>query len=222
MSSRPPKAVLFDLDGTLIEYHFDAREARREIIGVLEVVGFDSSQFSVDEHTQKLLEKARMQIEEGKVTISRDELWEITDSILRKYDEIAFSKTNINPNSQHVLSRLRKSGYMLGIVTNSNRGIVSRVLENYGLSDVFDVIVTRDDVKDMKPSKSGMVLALSRLRVRPEEAVFVGDSFVDILAARQTGLRVIAVRGGASSKDSLRSYNPDEVLDDLTGLLNLL
>lgn len=222
MRTNLTKAVLFDLDGTLIEYHFEAREARREIIELLRKLKFDSSKFSVEEHTQKLLEKAKKQIDERKVSLSRDQLWDMTDSILRKYDEIAFNKTNINPSAERVLSRLKDSGYMLGIVTNSNREIVTKILKNYGLSKVFDVIVTRDDVREMKPSTSGLFLALNRLGVRPEESVFVGDSYVDILAARQAGLRVIAVRGGASSRDSLESYGPDEILDDLTGLLSIL
>lgn len=222
MRTNLTKAVLFDLDGTLIEYHFEAREARREIIELLRKLKFDSSKFSVEEHTQKLLEKAKKQIDERKVSLSWDQLWDMTDSILRKYDEIAFNKTNINPNAERVLSRLKGSGYMLGIVTNSNREIVTKILKNYGFSKVFDVIVTRDDVREMKPSTSGLFFALNRLGVRPEESVFVGDSYVDILAARQAGLRVIAVRGGASSRDSLESYGPDEILDDLTGLLSIL
>lgn len=93
-----------------------------------------------------------------------------------------------------LLKAIREAGVKIGIVTNSGRGYVRRVLEHIGLKDAFDTIVTYTDVKrdGMKPSPKGIQLALKNLGVEPSPVVlYVGDDDHDHVASYRAGVKPV-------------------------------
>lgn len=81
----------------------------------------------------------------------------------------------------------------LAVVTTTWRRNVEVVLESSGLRDAFELIVAKEDVASPKPTPEGYSLALTRLRIGPEEAVAIEDSPGGVASARGAGLRVVAV-----------------------------
>jgi len=92
------------------------------------------------------------------------------------------------------LKMLKERGIRMAIVTNTSRQAAETILAKHGLCEYFDVVVTRNDVAQLKPDPQGILLALERLGDRAE--FFVGDTRIDSEAARNAGIKSIIVRRG--------------------------
>jgi HAD superfamily hydrolase (TIGR01549 family) len=119
-----------------------------------------------------------------------------------------------------------KKGYMNGIktalVTSKNRQEIKNTLPRMQIDDYLDLIICADDVKNPKPDPEGVMLALKKLEVRAEETIFIGDSVYDMRAARSAGVRSCAVTWGAATPEMLRDENPDILCNHAEDLVSLL
>ena len=120
------------------------------------------------------------------------------------------------------LGRLKRSSVGLAVVTNSGRAAAQFLFDKYNLAGYFDCILTRDDVRVMKPHPEGILKAIELLGVTKGDALFVGDSTIDIKAARAAGVRVAAVTTGNYSAERLKMEGPDYVIGSLSELDALL
>jgi phosphoglycolate phosphatase len=99
---------------------------------------------------------------------------------------------------------------------------VTYLLEKYGFKRMFDIVVTRDDLDDfnnLKPSPVGLSRILSRLDVNASEAIFVGDSVVDVKAALGVGVKPLFVSTGYSSEKEAREAYPEILIVERLPLL---
>ena len=120
------------------------------------------------------------------------------------------------PGAVELLARLGElDGVALGLASNSPRYLVDDALATAGMTDVFDVIVTSDDVERAKPAPDIYLLACERLGVEPADAVALEDSASGIAAAKAAGLTVIGVPQFAETDVSAA----DRVIDSLEELL---
>lgn len=98
------------------------------------------------------------------------------------------------PGAEEFIRQLRNEGKTLGIVTNSRLQKVSRFLDTKNANELFDVIVTCDDVTNRKPSPEPYLLALKHLNVHPNHVIAVEDSVTGLNAVRKAGLRYMLVQ----------------------------
>ena len=96
------------------------------------------------------------------------------------------------PGISEILDECRERGLKLGIVTGRGRESTQFILEHLGISDRFGCILTHDDLSSSKPSPEGILRALEILDEKPENAVYVGDMWMDIRAARRAGCRALS------------------------------
>lgn len=96
----------------------------------------------------------------------------------------------IEPHLKEVLARLR-SDYRTAIATNRTN-TMAHVLEEHGLTDVFDKVVTASDVRRAKPDPEQLFVIMDHFGIAPEQMLYVGDSQLDALAARQAGVPFVA------------------------------
>jgi putative hydrolase of the HAD superfamily len=123
------------------------------------------------------------------------------------------------PDAAPTLATLRASGRKLGLITNGSVSMQSRKLECLALSPVFDVTLISDAEGVTKPDSRIFHRALERLNASPANAVFVGDHpDIDVAGARAAGMRAIWRRDPAVS----RVVEADAIIDDVSGLLELL
>lgn len=94
-----------------------------------------------------------------------------------------------------VIERLSKE-YKLGIVTNGFREGVEYLFKISPIEKYFDIVVTREDFKMQKPSPEPLLLAASRLKISPSRAVYIGDTKLDVQAARAAGMMFIGYDTG--------------------------
>jgi HAD superfamily hydrolase (TIGR01509 family) len=134
----------------------------------------------------------------------------------------AATEVSLYPGAVDTLQKLRSRSLKIGLVTNNGRKGTALTLSRFGLEDLFDIVVTRDDCVDMKPDAEPIVKVLEGLNLKATEVVLVGDGIIDILAAKAAGVQSIAVPTGPVATDELLKAEPDYVLGSVNDLLTLI
>lgn len=212
------KAVIFDLDGTLVRFALDFIRARREAIAEIRRRGINAENLSENLSLYSML-KVIKECTDSKIFLDlKKSLWDIIEKIELK----AANETNIQPNALQTLIRIKNIGLKLAIVTNNGRRATSMVIKKFGLKDFFDVIVTREDSEELKPDEGSIKRAIEILGINAKEAIYVGDGVIDILAAKKAKVISVAVPTGVSSIKNLVEAKPDYIIGSLKDIITLL
>lgn len=216
------RVILFDLDGTLINsvdaYH-------NVVLTTFQQLGLPPVE------KERVLEVMRFLKNpwESLVPEGRPDRQELIDKCKSMDKEIfyeVFSKEiTLIDGSVQVVKELKNAGFVVGIVTSSWGTVGVDYLDRHGLKSCLDIIITSRDVPAKKPAPDSLVECLFRLGSSPKEAVYVGDSPVDIQAARAAGTWVVGVLTGTSDYDTLRKEGPDRIINnvgELPGIVELL
>jgi phosphoglycolate phosphatase/pyrophosphatase PpaX len=176
------KAVLFDLDGVLIDsYH----AWYRQFNDALKHFGHKPIPERVFRHHW-----GQSTEEDVRIFMSERTPDQVRRYFSRHFDDYVHY-VRVNPLAHDTLKKLCAMRLKLGCVTNSHRSIVKKILKNAHLEKFFAVVVTADDVKNPKPSPDMIVHACQRLRVEPGETLFLGDTTTDVQAGKRAGCVVI-------------------------------
>ncbi len=179
---QPPAAVLFDLDGTLIDtYRLYLECYRRALEPHLGYAPGDAEIAARRPASERRFLDDWLGEQPGDACHAQVRRW---------YGELYASMAEgVYDGVPEMLAALRSAGLRLGIVTGKGREAweVTQASADLG---VFDVVVTDDDVHAAKPDPAGLLAAADALGIRPEQAVYVGDSTVDMKAGRAAGMRI--------------------------------
>jgi phosphoglycolate phosphatase len=191
----PFHAVVFDLDGTLVDTAPDLRAHLNEVLAELGRPGLD-------------LESVRLMIGDGARTLLRRGL-ETTggvpagldlDALYRRFLERYTARPHrygrVYDGVLDVLRRLERQGLRLGVCTNKAQAPSEVLLAALGLDRFLQAIVGGDAVAAKKPDPGHLGAVLERLRANPARAVMVGDNAYDLQAARSLGVRCVLVSHG--------------------------
>jgi pyrophosphatase PpaX len=225
------KAILFDLDGTLIDttdliFRCFAH-AWQNVCGVDHSRQEILATFGIPLRIamQKLLSGRQLSpaaFEKIGLTVSDDE---VVEQLLTTYR--TFNAANhdalARPFAQtgQVLSSLRGRGYAIGVVTSKSRELALRGLQLCKLDELIDAAIYMEDTLRHKPEPEPILAALEKLRLQPDEAVYVGDSFHDIVAGRAAGVRTIAAAWGPMPRAELERERPDVMAESISDLLTI-
>ncbi len=215
------KAVIFDLDGTLCELRFRVSDAKEALIEGLDRLGFNTFDMSPDEPTQMILDKVALQLHEHKRGATYRQIWKRFNEIFTKFEMQAFGVSRALRGAKPTLKYLSDHALKLAVVTNNGTIPTKKILKKLTFSLFFVVVITRDDVKRMKPKGDGIRAALDRLGVHAHDALYVGDSYVDVMAARDAGVKVAALVRPDSATRILREA-PDYLVKSLGDLLKIV
>lgn len=187
------RAILFDLDGTLVDsidcYEDALRQALQEIgVGQFSHQDFLES-YHLGQHLDHLLQKfERTDVDKAAVRARRDTIY-----LAQLRDRIAWI------TGAKELLEACQDRYTLGLITGSWNSYVNAIDERLQVREYFSTIVTCDDMgRFQKPHPHGILLACSQLNIEPHEAVYIGDQQFDIDAARAAGMEAHAVQGPLS------------------------
>ncbi len=128
------------------------------------------------------------------------------------------------PGAAEMVHAVRKAGLRTGLVTSKNRPGALRGLRLAGLEEAIEIVVGADDVENPKPHPEPVLIACRQLALGPERALYVGDSVHDMLCGRAAGARTAAALWGPFGRGDLEATLPDHWLErpaDLLTLLNL-
>lgn len=175
-----PLAVLFDLDGTLIDsYHLYLEAYGRALEPIL------GRRPGREEIAARRPSAERRFLEDW---VGAEQVDACHDALCRHYAELQGALVEgMYDGVREMLVALSTAGYPLGIVTGKGRRIweITRPLLP---AELFEVVVTEDDVDHPKPDPGGLLLATRSLAVEPARTLYVGDSHSDLAAARAAGL----------------------------------
>ena len=155
------KAVIFDLDGTLVSFNLDYRTVRAEVRSYLLRVGVPASQLSANESIFEMLKKAELFLKNsGKsaeaVEAVRSEVWAIAE----KYELEAAASTSLLPGADETLKALKRMGLKIGLCTINSEKSANYILQRFRIADFFDVAVPRNKVNYVKPNPEHLEVAL--------------------------------------------------------------
>jgi putative hydrolase of the HAD superfamily len=215
------RAVVFDLDGTLLDrrrsFERFVRDQWRRFPAVLGSV-------SPDDYVRTLIERDR----DGYAP--RNDVFagalagfglssELAETLLRDYRDGFPSACVLFPDAAQTLASLRAAGLRLGLITNGSVRMQSAKLKCLALEPAFDAVLISDVEGVSKPSREIFHRALARLNTKPEDSVFVGDHpELDIFGARAAGMKTVWRLDPAVS----RMVEADAIIEELGELLALL
>ncbi|MBK5112884.1 MAG: HAD family hydrolase [Candidatus Heimdallarchaeota archaeon] len=129
-----------------------------------------------------------------------------------------------NIGVREVLREILAQDYKVILLTNTSQGIIDIAKQRIPEINEFDLILTRDDVKVLKPNAIGLIKAMEILGLEADEVIHIGDQASDIIAGKRAGTMTIAVNDETMDfyKQHLRNENPDFIIRDLRQLPNLL
>lgn len=142
----------------------------------------------------------------------------VMDRFIEYYSNHLLDNTRDYPGVRYTLERLRD--YKKAVISNKREALSRRVLEGLDLSRFFDIIIGSDSTPEKKPSPLPILKVLKELDIRPEEALIVGDSNLDIQAGRTAGLKTVAVTYGYRPYEMIK--DADFVIDRIEDLIRII
>ena len=210
MPARPADAVLFDLDGTLID-SFDAIAA--SVNHVRSLHGLPP--MSVAEVTRHVGRGATQLLRD---TVGVGDPKENAEAYKAHHPTVIRAGTRWLPGALEMLQTLHGQGVKLGICSNKPVAFTRIILAGFEYQPLFDVVLGPEDAGKHKPAPDILLCAMARLCVTPEETLYVGDMGIDIQTARAAGVRVWVVPTGSDTVEALDAAGPDRRLRDLDEL----
>ncbi|HEV8290868.1 MAG TPA: HAD family hydrolase [Tepidisphaeraceae bacterium] len=186
-----PKAILFDMDGTITQPMLDFPRIKREM-GI--------GQRPILEALAEMSESQR----------------QIAEAVLHRHEEEAAANSALNVGCKEMLAWLHRHGIGVAVITRNSRRSVETVCQKHGLK--FEVLITREDGK-FKPDPAPLVEACRRLRVEKEDVWMVGDGQYDVEAALAAGIASVWVSHGRIKPFAAEPQRVVQDLQELTAVL---
>ena len=216
-------AVIFDLDGTLI----DSAPIYYAIIDVI----FD--RLDIPPVPQDVLLEAMKNGEFEWDIVLPSEMKHRKEQLVEKareiIDDIAPSmfddQVKIIPGAADALQEIAAQGLKLALVTSSLREYMALKLVplvKAGVDNLFEIMITADDVQHKKPHAEPLIMCSNKLGLTPAKCVYVGDTRVDIKAGKAAGMQTVAVLTGFDGYEALAREKPDIIIESVSELKSTL
>jgi len=220
-NNSPVKAVLFDLDGTLIDSAPDLHVAANKLLEQENRRSVSLSELTdmIGDGVPKLIERAYEATGDG---VREGTLGDLTKRYLQFYEPHCADLTIAFAGAADCLKQLQSEGYDLAVCTNKPYVATLEILASLGLAEFFRVVIGGDTLPGIKkPDPRHLLAALEKLGLDPEQAVMVGDNANDVNAAKGAGIKVVVCRFGYT-KGPAENLGGDLIIDhfdDLAGVI---
>jgi len=217
------QAALFDLDGTLLDTVHAITAALNAALAEQQLAPLGTAQVRdmIGGGGPVLIARALAQL-----GVSRDDAGQATllQRYFMHYERIEASDqgSRAYPGAGECLGQLHRLGLRLAVVTNKQKKFALGLLQRLGLSRCVDVVIGGDSCERRKPDPQPLQLACQVLQVKASQALMVGDSLNDVLAARAAGVAVVCVPYGYNEGLDPRALACDAFVESLSQLPALL
>ncbi|ARE41630.1 Phosphoglycolate phosphatase [Rhodovulum sp. P5] len=190
------KAIIFDLDGTLIDSAPDIHAAVNKALAEAAdgELDFETVRSFIGNGVHVLIDRviAARSLDEGRHA-------ELLEKFLKHYDADPATLTKLYPGVQDAVETLHGEGYALGVCTNKPEGPTRAILEAFGIDKYFGAVVGGDTIGVKKPDPAPLLAVKEKLGARV--AVYVGDSEIDAECAQKAGIRFALFTEGYRKKE---------------------
>lgn len=211
------KAVIFDMDGTILNTLEDLKNT----------TNYSLRQFNMPERT---LEEVRMFVGNGirklveravPAGTSAEKIDEVLDVFLKYYEVHSADNTSSYPGIHELVEKLKAAGIKTAVSTNKADAPAQELGKEY-FNGIFDLIVGQRDGLRTKPSPDSVNEILKILNIQKKDAVYVGDSDVDVQTAANSGLDFIGVSWGFRGRKFLQEKGAKNIVDSADEILDLV
>ncbi len=209
------RAVLFDLDGTLLDSIEDILKSFRHVLER----HVAHKNYSRDDLVRLIGEPVVTQMRyfaDGNVTLAN-----LMVDDYRSHNRARLPDVPLFPLVRETLVELKRRGFITGLVTSKQRASTMISIDKHQLGGHFDLIVTSDDTVKHKPDPTPLFHAADKLNIKATEIVYVGDSVHDIRCALGAGAVAVAALWGPFLRTDLEALGPHHLCDSLAALQTL-
>jgi phosphoglycolate phosphatase len=213
-------AIIFDFDNTLVKSNINFPAMKISMARAASKYGLE---FGDEENIPHRYTAGNIidQVEEfdkKNDTQLADELW----LMVEKFERMGMENTSIDDDVLEMLDYLKKKGISISILTNNAKKPTVEVLERFNISDYFDIVIAREDVSRMKPDKEGLEVIVKKLKLNPDKVIFVGDSWVDGVAAVNANIRFVLLRNKIldASKYNMKIWKHVQTIKELVEIID--
>jgi len=215
-----PSAVLFDLDGTLLDTIGDLAEAANRML--VELGRPPRTQDEIHSFVGKGIPNLVRRCLTENAVATEDEVEAAVPVFRSHYQVVNGASTRIYPGVLETITELRARRIKLAVVTNKAEAFTLPLLERMGMAAHFDTVVSGDTLPVKKPDPAVLHLACERLGVAARDALMIGDSANDALAAQGAGMPVLLVTYGYSEGRPVDTIECDGLLSNALQALDLI
>lgn len=207
------KAIIFDLDGTLVDSYPAILESLNHTLSRLGYPPVDSER--IRKMVGRGLENLMMQ------AVGETHLKEGIRIFKESYDQTVLDGTFLLPDVMNTLQKLQQAGVKMGVASNKPADYSRKILRHLQIESCVIACLGPEGDIPPKPHPAMLERLMRLLDVTCEEALYVGDMALDVQSARNAKVRVALVPGGGDDLDTLRAANPDHLLAHFSDLLGL-
>lgn len=211
------KAVIFDMDGTILNTLEDLKNA----------TNYSLRQFGMPERS---LEEVRMFVGNGirklveravPAGTPKEKIDQILDVFLEYYEIHSADNTSPYPGILELVEKLKKAGIKTAVSTNK-ADVPAQELGREYFNGIFDLIIGQQDGLKVKPAPDSVNKILSILDIQKKDAIYIGDSDVDVQTAKNSGLDFIGVSWGFRGREFLEKNGAKNIVDNANEILDLV
>ncbi|MDD3140271.1 MAG: HAD family hydrolase [Lachnospiraceae bacterium] len=138
-----------------------------------------------------------------------------------KANDVMTTNTDLLPYTLDVFKRLKEENCKVGIVTTKLHCRIQEILEKFQATDYVDMIIGAEDVVVEKPSPEGLLYMIQAMEVRKQEVLYIGDSLIDAMTAKNAGVDFVGVTTGTTSKEEFLKYPHKKILENLERIVEI-
>lgn len=210
------KAIIFDFDGTLTELTLDFGSLKEEIIKVaLNYVPADIVRSSEDRFIIEMIYRIAQRMDTGGPEFQKEAFHR-----LKSLELDASKGKDVYPYTRAVLTGLHKKNIKAAIITRTCRDVLKQVFPD--MDEYIHTVVTREDIREVKPDPAHVSEALRLLSITPEEAMMVGDHPTDIQAGSALNMKTVGVLSGRTNEKAFQEAHATFIFDDIRGIMSIL
>lgn len=200
----------------MVDFQWKLSEAIEETLGMLWKMGFTKNLIFSRKYSTLLTEAVQAATEIG---LPPDQVREKICRVYDRYDEDALTRWALRSGVKDFLDAIKAKGISTGLVSNVGGKSLAKALSKLDLADCFDVVLSRNDVMNLKPDPEGLNLAIEKLGICKDSSILLGDSLDDVNAAGNAGIRVMIITDGENAKEDILAAQPDYVIQSYEELL---
>jgi phosphoglycolate phosphatase len=210
------KAVIFDLDGTLVNSLEDIADATNHALDF-----FGQQPHNLPDFKKMVGDGTRILIGRSLPSDKQDMVDNVLAKMREKYVEICLDKTRPYKGLPEVVRELKNRGVKMAVLTNKDQKLAEKIVKHF-FDNYFDIIKGPAGAIPLKPDPDTTLQILNQLGVKPENAALVGDSNIDIQTAKNAKITGIGVNWGFRGEEELAAAGADYTIDEPRALIKLL
>lgn len=207
------EAVLFDLDGTLINTNQLIIDSFKHAF---------NTELNINPDDEEIVQYFGEPLMQTFARYDKENTMKLFNAYIqyneKNHDNIVFAMEG----ARDTIIGLKKSGIAVGVVSSKRRIMVNRGLKVCDLSELMDVVITPEDTEKHKPDGEPLMKACTILGINTANALMVGDSHFDILCGKNAAAKTCLVKYTAVPIQNILKYKPDFLIEKLTDLLSII